>query len=329
METQCNRQFEHACDSALGWIARLRSDQVSTKDREFFVLWLSEDTSHRAAMDQMLDLWDDLGVLQSLPEVSTDRIELPREATNASHWYAGAAALAASVFLAVFIYPELGGDSISTEYRTAVGERVEINLPDKSRVVLNTDSSISVTYTDEQRHIDLRRGEAWFQVESNKERPFHVDAGETRVTAIGTAFNVYRQASAIDITVTEGVVRVSEIVDTGAHKATSKVLQVNQQLRTSSDGWAMSPPADFSAQLAWRQGELVADEMPLVELIAELERYHQTNYLIADPSIAGLTVSGLLQLDEPDAILKALEVSLGVQYDTLESGTVRLLKADQ
>ncbi|QFU74246.1 FecR family protein [Halioglobus maricola] len=327
MEAQGNRQYEQACDAALGWIARLRSDDVSATDRQSFALWLGENASHRTAMDQMLDMWDDLGVLQVLPEQAP--AELPREAANASRWYTGAAAIAASIMLALFLYPQLGTDPVSTEYRTAVGERLSIELPDNSTVVLNTDSSISVTYTDEQRHIDLRRGEAWFQVNPNKERPFHVDAGETRVTAVGTAFNVYLQQDATAITVTEGVVRVSEIVETGSHKPASKILSVNQQLRTSSDGWALSPPTDFSARLAWRQGELVADEMLLVDLVAELERYHNTNYLIADPSIAGLSISGVLQLDEPEAILKALEVSLGVQADTLESGTVRLLKAEQ
>ena len=327
MEVQGNGQYEQACDAALGWIARLRSDQASAADRESFALWLGEHASHRSAMDQMLELWDDLGVLQMLPDETP--AELPREAANQNRWYAGAVAVAATVMLAVFLYPQLGSDPVSNEYRTAVGERLIVDLPDDSQVVLNTDSSISVTYSEDQRHIDLRRGEAWFQVTSDKDRPFHVDAGETRVTAVGTAFNVYRLQDGTDITVTEGVVRVSEIVETGAHKPATQMLQVNQQLRTRSDGWLLSPPSDFSTRLAWRQGELVAEEMPLIELVAELERYHDTNYLIADPSIARLTISGVLQLDEPEAILKALEVSLGVQADTLESGTVRLLKADQ
>lgn len=327
VNTNGDTQHHQASDAALGWIARLRSDQASAADRASFALWLGEHPRHRRAMDQMLELWDDLGALQLLRPESP--VLLPRASANSRRWYAGAAAVAATVMLAILLYPLLGSDPVSTQYRTAVGERLSIALDDSSRVLLNTDSSISVTYTDAQRHIDLRRGEAWFEVKPDSARPFHVDAGETRVTAIGTAFNVYRQHDGADITVTEGVVRVSEIVESGLHKPATEVLHVNQQLRTGSGGWALSAAADVNAQLAWRQGELVADNMPLAVLVAELERYHDTNYMIADPAIAGLTLSGVLQLDQPDAILNALRLSLGIQTHTLDSGTVQLLKADQ
>ena len=69
--------------------------------------------------------------------------------------------------------------------------------------------------------------------------------------------------------------------------------------------------------------------MPLVDLIQELERYQPTEIIIADPDLAVMTVSGVFQLDQPQAILSALEVSLGIQVDLVDDTTVRLLKADQ
>lgn len=69
--------------------------------------------------------------------------------------------------------------------------------------------------------------------------------------------------------------------------------------------------------------------MPLPELVAQLERYQQTRIIIADPNVARLTVSGVLQLDQPEATLSAIAISLGLQVTPLSDTSVLLLKAPQ
>ena len=324
MNPQGNDSFERACDAALGWIARLRSDQSSQEDLQSFALWLNEDSSHHRAMDQMMELWDDLSVVSKLPLE-----QQPQQAANAPRWIAASLALAACLVLAIFLWPQLDTPPASTTYQTAMGERNTVSLPDNSRVVLNTDSSITVTYSDEQRHINLARGEAWFEVAPNKQRPFHVDAGDTRITAIGTAFNIHLQDDGTDITVTEGVVRVTELGETGGHVPTSEILHVNQRLFAGGEGWTVAADTDTSQQLAWQQGQLVAQEMPLPELLEQLQRYHPTRLLIGDPDLAVLTVSGVFPLDQPEATLKALEITLDLETRALNDNTLQLLKAGQ
>lgn len=323
MKQHGSESFDRACDAALGWIARLRSDAVSEQDQQAFALWLGEHRSHRDAMDQMLTLWEDLGVVAALPD------EAPPRAANSASWVGAAAALAASIALAVVFWPSLDDGTAPLHFQTALGEQRSVTLADDSRVVLNTDSSISVSYSDDQRHITLQRGEAWFQVTPSETRPFHVDAGEARVTAIGTAFNVYLDGPDTDVIVTEGVVRVSELGETGNRAPAAEVLRANERLRTGDDGWQVAVSEDPSGALAWQRGELVAREMPLPELLRQLERYHATEILIVDPDLAVLTVSGVFDLKRPEAILSALELSLDLQVDRVDATTVRLLKADQ
>ncbi len=81
--------------------------------------------------------------------------------------------------------------------------------------------------------------------------------------------------------------------------------------------------------MAWRQGQLVAREMPLPELIMQLQRYYDTDILLADPDLAALTVSGVFNLDQPEATLRALALSLDLKTEALGASTVQLLKADQ
>ncbi|MEP4145908.1 MAG: FecR domain-containing protein [Halioglobus sp.] len=325
MNQQRNSQYEQAHDAALGWVACLRSDAVSEEDRQSFALWLGEHDSHAKAMDEALELWDDLAVVRHIPSLSAT----PNQAANSSRWLPAAAAIAACLVLAIFLWPQLQSDPVSDQYRTAMGEQRTVDLPDGSVARLNTNSRISVTYRDDQRHVHLQQGEAWFQVRPNKQQPFHVDAGDTRITAVGTAFNIYLTGGSTDVTVTEGVVRVSELGQTGARTPSTELLTVNQRLITGNDGWELSSTDDVSNQLAWQRGELVAEKMPLPELIAQLERYQQKRIIIADPSLAALTVSGVLQLDQPEASLSAIAVSLGLQVTPLNDTSVLLLKATQ
>ena len=323
MNQQRKLQYEQAHEAALGWIACLRADSVSEEDRQAFALWLGEDDSHAQAMDEALKLWDDLGVFRHMPS------EVPDQAANSPRWLPGSIAAAACLVLAIFLWPQIQNDPVSSQYRSAVGERLEVELPDGSLARLNTNSRINVTYSDDERLIDLQKGEVWFKVETNKERPFHVDAGEARVTALGTAFNIRRREESTEIAVTEGVVRVTELRNTAGNIASSKVLRVNQQLLAQRHGWEIKTANDMEQELAWQTGQLIAREMPLSQLVAELQRYSNTKIFISDPMLANRTVSGVFELDKPQVSLEALAISLGLAVQPLGDSAVQLLKADQ
>ena len=74
--------------------------------------------------------------------------------------------------------------------------------------MLNTNSILEVSYSDETRHLTLSQGEAHFDVAHNPERPFEVYAGKGLVRAIGTAFTVYLRKVDVEVIVTEGTVEI-------------------------------------------------------------------------------------------------------------------------
>ncbi len=101
MNTRSTDSYDQTCETALGWIARLRADDVSQQDRESFALWLGQDKSNGHAMDSMLDLWDDLGVVRLLPQETTSE---PKAANN-SRWLASSVALAACLDGGQHLFP--------------------------------------------------------------------------------------------------------------------------------------------------------------------------------------------------------------------------------
>ena len=318
--TECDR------DTALGWIARFRSGSASDEDRAAFALWLAQDKNHKQAMDSMLDMWQDLASVQQMYSDAPEGT--PRKAANQSrHWLRASVATAACIALALFIWPQNTPDtSQPTYYQTALGEQLRIELDDGSTATLNTSSRLSVSFDKEQRHIDLLRGEAFFEVAKDPSRPFNVDAGSARVTAIGTAFNIYRGKQASSITVAEGVVRVTELGKTGGRAPATETLHANQQLKATEQGLQTATATDVSQHTAWQRGELIASEMTLFEFARQIERYHDTRILISDSSIAAMTISGVFPLDELDPILQALQLSLGLQVISLNDNTLQLIK---
>jgi transmembrane sensor len=114
-------------------------------------------------------------------------------------------ALAASLLIAI-----VGGWFYSQRgvYATDVGEQRSLALADGSTVELNSRSRIKVQYTEHERRVDLLEGQALFHVAKHKSRPFIVQTGNTRVRAVGTAFDVYKTSSGTVVTVVEGRVAV-------------------------------------------------------------------------------------------------------------------------
>lgn len=316
---------DRLCDTALGWIARMRSSAATDSERGDFALWLVESDSHAKAMDEMLEMWDDLASVKRMP------IPLQKTATaaNRSNWLAGSLAIAASFALAFFLWPASSSTDKALEFRTAIGERSAYTLEDDSIVTLNTNSKIRVNYSQNHRRIKLIQGEAFFEVAKNPERPFEVNAGAAKVTALGTAFNIFRNGDSADITVTEGTIRVTELGETGVRAPATEVLHVNEYVRATSRGLEPTDSIDTASAVAWQSGKLIAKEMTIRELVVQLERYRKTRILISDSDIASLTFSGVFELDQPDSLLRALELSLDLQVVKLGENTLQLLKTSQ
>ncbi len=323
MNQGCIDNYNEHCDRALGWIARFRSEDASASDREAFALWLAEDIAHKRAMDDMLELWDDLGVVSALPFPAS----ATQAAANQSRWWVGSAVAAAACLVAAIVLWPLGEQAPEArQFQTAMGEQKVFELDDASRLTLNTNSRVSVSYADDQRQLRRIAGEAFFEVTPDADRPVSVDAGSARVTVLGPAFNIERADGTTEITVTEGVVQVTEL-RTGPQTPRTSILRANQRLAATAEGLGEPESVADDRDTAWRRGELVAYGMTLPELASELERYGDTRILFGDADVASLSVSGVFRLDDPEATIAAVALSLDLDIKPVDDDTVLLLKA--
>lgn len=314
-------------DTALGWIARFRSGSTSAEEHQEFALWLAQDSRNKQVMDSMLDMWADLASVQQLYSDIPDTTKAP--AANHSNWFKGAIGAAAALMLVLILWPVSRQPIAESLYQTALGEQQTIELEDGSTLTLNTNSRVAVSFDEEHRALKLIKGEAFFQVAKDPNRPFEVNAGSARITAIGTAFNIYRSNGTSNITVVEGVVKITELGNTPNRAAKIEILHANQQLKATTTGLQTATKANISQQTAWQHGELIAQNMPLVELITQIERYHDIHILVSDPSIATLSISGAFKLNELDPILQALQLSFGLQATPVGQNSIALTRSPE
>lgn len=300
-----------ALDAAASWIARLRSPDVGPADRRGFQQWLNAAPGNRQAFDAMLDMWDRLGVLEQVP------IPVPRRpAVRTGFGRAGWPIAAAAVLLLSLSTFHQGSQPVTAH--TRIGEQRELTLVDGSRLWLNTGSDVRYEIGNEERTVAVEAGEIFVEVAHDARRPFRIHTSHGTVTAVGTAFGVQVRPDAERLAVTDGVVRVQLA---GAAASEGVAIEAGQVVEFDHTGMRATRdrPDDV---LAWRQGELVYAEVPLADVVRDLNRYLPTRMTITDPELGQRPVSAVLRLQDQGAMLDALAAILDLRWRRGDDGHI-------
>ncbi len=296
------------------WAARIDGGSLSDGDRAALDAWLSADPEHGRVLDSYCELSAKLDAQLGSGE------EPPTGARR--RWQMVLGALATAAAAVVFVALLTGRPR---ELATKTGERQDIALEDGSRVELNAQTSLAVSFRRDERRVKLALGEAWFSVSKDPKRPFVVEmpAGVVRVT--GTEFDV-REASGgeTEVTVLTGTVhvRASDAAETDEPLAPGdQAVMYNGRVTVRQ-----LPDGAVQDVVAWRQGQTVFDNTPLGEAIERFTAYHARKITV-DPSAAGLRLGGRFSLNDLDGMLESVESVLPVRVLRGQDGEVRIMAA--
>jgi transmembrane sensor len=306
------------------WFARMNADDVTADDRERFEAWLRTHPGNAKAYAELAETWSEL--VRSAPLVRAVHFGQVMNAAaapagRASRWLIGAmAATVAAIVVSVSWHAYKQQEQ--TRFQTAIGEQVAVMLPDGSSFNLNTNSRVDVDYSEHSRVIHLERGEAYFNVAHDVQRPFWVHAGDRWVRAVGTAFNVYLRPAGVQVTVSEGTVKMIDAaedesppsdVSSGASPAVTAGEQADAQ--GNADVIRALNAAELNRSLAWRRKSLYFQDEPLGNVVDELRRYTSLKIEVVDDSLRHLPVGGTFQTspEGAEALLKMLQDGFGAR----------------
>ncbi len=314
-------------EEATTWFVRMRTEFVSDSDRRAFEAWLARDSAHAEAYAQAEALWGEIGEMPD-PRPASDGTENPNHPNHANgaavrldaqtrprrrrsrRWY-GAMAASLALAVAIGLWSVGGYDGLRADYVTAVGGTRTVTLADGSVVQLNTDTAIAVNFSQSHRRIELYRGEAFFTVAKDVNRPFDVVAGEGVSRAVGTAFGVLDVTQFVTVAVEEGVVRVSRL-DAAENDTAGVILQAGEAARYGRAGDIEVRRDDIGASTAWRKGKLVFADRSLRDVVEELDRYRPGTIVFLNADIAEARFTGVFNLRDTDKALAAIEGSLAI-----------------
>lgn len=333
---------------AIAWLVRLRADNLSEDEMDEFAHWLAEDCLHSEAFAYAEDLFDDMvcaaaSVTSPVCEVVdkaadvVNVVTLPRALANPVQnqfsksamrrkiWLPITLAMAAVwLFSLILVMPENSHplDRLLSDYHTVTGELREIQLADGSRILLNTNSAVSVNYDNSKRQITLRHGQARFTVAKDSLRPFEVRVDDLNVTALGTVFEIYRpDTDEISVTVQQHAVRIDIQPDQQSSQlpgVAAVSVHEGQRLRYQRNGKLPKPEqVELQQTTAWQQHRLLINDRPLSALITELNRYRVGRIFLSDAKLSSLRVTGVFSLDNPDDIVRTVCEVLGLQETQL------------
>lgn len=288
---------EPLLQQAARWHAIASGRDLSADESRSLDQWLAQDARHRLAY---ADICAAAFALEQSPAAAQAAAAPPRRARHWPRW-ALAAAMPLLLVFAVLVGPRIAPNwqNWNSDLYTEIGKPQTRTLADGSVLELDTDSAVRVRMTAQRRDIELLRGRLAIAVAKDPQRPLHVLSAEVDAMAVGTRFVVDRGARGTAVGVHEGIVRV--IAGTGA----AVDLGAGQQAFLGQDA-ATAEVGTLVASDGWTRGVLSVEQMPLSQVLAELDRYLPERVLLADASSADLPITATLPLDDPAAALRAL-----------------------
>lgn len=300
-------------DAAIDWLVRLKSGQATNDDHAAFAAWRGQSLDHELAAREAEAVWHGVGVAGDRAR-TLERKERRAKVTRRAVLGGGTLAVAGFVVAGSGVI----GPRAFADHVTGVGEQRTVGLADGSSVFLNASSAFSVQFSAQERRLSLLEGQATFTVAHDTARPFIVEAGDGQTRAVGTVFDIDIRAGEVVVTVVEGVVAI-----TTDQSPDPVVARVDQRVRYLPRGRPSGPEsADAYIETAWRRGKLIFNRRPLADVVADIERYRRGRIVLMGDGLRSLEVTGVFDLNDPEAILHTIEDTLPVQMTRLPFVTI-------
>ncbi len=322
------------------WDARLRSPDCSVEDRKAFESWYAESWANRKDFDGLTDLLESIRELRDEPEMrSLQEWAVDPRGGNGSKrrtvaaWSGAVAATMAAIAIGLTVFVQSGSEPPVFNpvpiYTTAVGERSTVNFVDGTVADLNTDTELRLQFTDERRSIELVKGQALFNVARDESRPFVVIAGDQRIVAVGTVFDVRINGREVAVTLVEGRVDVAPMASAGSVEPPTPVrMRAGERLTTHATAGSVAvpvvEPTDAKRATIWREGRVFFDKTKLSDAIAEMNRYSVVKIQLDQDSLAEIPVSGMFRTGRQNSFVETLESYFPLVAEKMDDNTIVL-----
>ncbi|MGU3575451.1 FecR family protein [Brucellaceae bacterium C25G] len=302
-----NEITECANKEALHWLIALQEDPDDADILAQFNAWLKNSADNERAWTDAQRVWNTLGDAQTSTiqknnfSKSDQSHQHGKKQRRLAKAFYSVAALSVVCFV-LFLQPVIS-IWLSADWSTGKAETRNIYLDDGSIVHLGADSALKIDFDTGFRRVRLLAGEAYFEVEPDKNRPFQVTAGNIDATVLGTAFDVKIVSEGVAVAVNHGRVAVDHSDD---DQNIGAPLEAGDWVRIDTSGQVERGNDAPELVGSWRNGMLVVKNQSISDVIDEIRRQYKGKILLADNDLGMMRVTGVYDLNSPIEALSAL-----------------------
>lgn len=302
-------------------------EEATSAERDIVDEWVKEDADHLKYFNHFKFIWDTSKQLAAKSVVDENaawerfqqRIQQPQQKAIVRSMESRFSRMRVAAMLAVAL---LG--SITTWYLWNAAQpakqlvmstgsiTLKDTLSDGSIVTLNKQSEISYPekFKGSNRPITLK-GEAFFDVAANKNKPFVVTVNDVTVTVVGTSFNIKSKAGKTEVIVETGIVKVT-------HK--NKTLELRPKEKTIvTDADTLLQPEKVDGKLYnyYRTQSFVCDNTALWQLVEVLKEAYGVDIVIARKELRNLPLTTTFNEEPLKRVLEIVAGSLDLKIEKI------------
>lgn len=194
---------------------------------------------------------------------------------------------------------------------------VQLTLPDGTKVILNKHSSLTYhkDFDGQTRKVRLK-GEAFFDVVKNPQKPFLISTGNTQTEVLGTSFNIYQNDQRVVLSVVTGIVAFYD----GRNE--QKVTVTAGQQADYLDGSIHKTITQNPNFLSWRTGVLIFRNTPLAQVLSDLNKHYQQQLVLETNNLATCTLTSTFKGQTFEQVLEELQLVLPVSISRKDKKTI-------
>ena len=291
------------------------SDTATAEEREAMEAWMADSEENAKYIEQLKSLWANAESFSLLDSIDLDqnwqgvqsKVNQQKAGNSKIFWRIAAAVVfivSASFLAKSLLYSPPEQLSITAQ------EQSDFTLPDGSVVTLKKGATLKYPEEFEDERRVVFEGEAFFDVVSNPQKPFIINADDTETMVLGTSFNLKTATShtGFELVLVEGKVSFS----TPNEKV---VLTPGQRVALGPNGLLEKTENTNRNFQAWQTGTLVFENAKMSDVFQDIGNAYNVRFEMENAAFASCTLTARYDQEDLDSILNTLEILFNTSFN--------------
>ena len=314
-------------------LPRYCSGEATIEECRMVEEWIGQSDENYRIVKQMYTIDQVMGTVQMESKVDMEKAlaSVSRKMSkDPSHvtWFTWVQRVAAILFIPLLIAFAIQNFTPSPtevaqmiEVKTNPGMTTTVDLPDGTKVYLNSESSLTYPsfFSKDKRDVKLT-GEAFFEVQKDPEHRFIVSGPHhTQIEVLGTSFNVeaFERDSFISTTLVEGKVRFA--YQKNRQPATVDMKPGQKLMYDTTSSQVKLIQTSGETETAWKDGKIIFQATPLPEALRMLEKRFNVTFVLSNNRLRGEAFNGSFTNQRLERILEIFKISSNIKWRYLDT----------